>query len=129
MTLHVTYCSKNKDRSRKNLPAIERYQSDRIDKISSRVKDKEGDFAILSGKYGLLKPDDEIPYYDQLLREKDVPSLMNEVVNFLKTRDINHVIYYTREVKGSRVPYFNLIKTSCTTLGIDFEKRIITQDA
>lgn len=125
MALHVTYCSKDKDRTRKDLPAIERYDSDRIDRIHSYAEEKDEQFAILSGKYGLIRPQEEIPFYDQLLREKNIPDLITGVKNFLESRNVEKVIYYTKEVEGNRIPYFKLIKHACDNLEIEFEEKII----
>ena len=125
MTLHITYCSKDKDRTRKNLSAVDRYNSDRIDKVKKLAENNEAQFAILSGKYGLIDPYEEIPFYDELLREKDIPQLITGVKNFLESKNIERVIYHTKEVKGERRPYFKLLKNACDTLEIEFEKKVI----
>jgi len=125
MTLHITYCSKEKERTRKDLPAIERYDSERIDRIKALAEKKDEELAILSGKYGLINPEDEIPFYDELMREKNIPQLITGVKNFLESNNVSNVIYHTKEVKGERRPYFKLIRNACDTLDIELEKRII----
>ncbi|MFP4038279.1 MAG: DUF6884 domain-containing protein [Candidatus Nanohaloarchaea archaeon] len=125
MMLHVTYCSREKDRTRKNLPAIERYDSERIERIKALAEERDEDFAILSGKYGLIKAQEEIPFYDELLRQKDIPELINEVKNFLQSENIEKVVYHTEEVEGERRPYYKLIKNACDTLNIEIEKKFI----
>lgn len=125
MKLHITYCSKNKDRTRKDLPAIERYQSERIDKVKTLAEEKNEAFAILSGKYGLIKAQEEIPFYDELLRERNIPQLITGVKNFLKSNNIEKVIYHTKKVENERKPYFKLVKNACEGLNIELEKRII----
>jgi len=122
MKLHVTYCSKNKDRTRKDLPAIERYQSQRIEKVKALADEKSEKFAILSGKYGLIGPKKEIPFYDELLREKNIPELLTGVKSFLQTKNVEKVIYYTKKVENERRPYFKLIKIACDATGVEFEK-------
>ena len=125
MTLHITYCSKDKDRTRKDLPAIERYDSDRIDKIKALAEKRDEDFAILSGKYGLIGPEEKIPFYDELLRERNIPQLITGVRNFLESHNVDKVIYHTRKVENERKPYFKLVKNACEGLNIELEKRII----
>jgi hypothetical protein len=125
MTLHITYCSKEKDRTRKDLPSIQRYDSERIDKIKAYADQRNEKFAILSGKYGLIEPEEEIPFYDELLREKDIPHLITGVKNFLESRNIEKVVYHTKEVKDERRPYFKLLKNACDTLDLEFEKKVI----
>lgn len=125
MTLHITYCSKDKDRTRKNLSAIQRYDSDRISRIKALTEQKDEDFAILSGKYGLIGPEEEIPFYDELLHEKDIPQLITGVKNFLQSRDVGKVVYHTKKVEGKRTPYYKLLKNACDTLEIELEKRKI----
>jgi hypothetical protein len=125
MTLHITYCSKDKDRTRKDLPAIERYDSDRIDKIKALAEKRDEDFAILSGKYGLIGPEEKIPFYDELLRERNIPQLITGVKNFLESHNVDKVIYHTRKVENERKPYFKLVKNACEGLNIELEKRII----
>lgn len=125
MKLHVTYCSKNKDRTRKNLPAIERYQSERIDRVKTLSEEKDENFAILSGKYGLIEAQEEIPFYDELLRERNIPQLITGVKNFLKSNNVDKVIYHTKKVENERKPYFKLVKNACEGLNIELEKKSI----
>mgnify|MGYP006277323869 CR=1 FL=1 len=125
MTLHITYCSKEKDRTRKDLPAIQRYDSERIDRIKALAEEKEENFAILSGKYGLIGPEEEIPFYDELLRERNIPQLITGVKNFLEAKNVEKVLYHTRKVENERKPYFKLVKNACEGLDIELEKKII----
>jgi hypothetical protein len=129
MTLHITYCSKDKDRTRKDLPAIERYDSERIDRVKAYADERSEEFAILSGKYGLTYPDEKIPFYDELLREKDIPELITGLKNFLQAQNPEKVTYHTKKVEGRRIPYFKLIRHASDTLDIEFEKRIINRDS
>jgi len=125
MKLHATYCSKNKKKDEGKIPAEERYKSERIQKIFRTAKKKDEKFAILSGKYGLLKPGEKIPYYDKLLEKQDVEELISEVRKFLRQEKISEVVYHTKKVEGQRKPYFQLIKKSCERENIDFQIREI----
>ncbi|WP_153550472.1 DUF6884 domain-containing protein [Candidatus Nanohalobium constans] len=128
MRLHITYCSKDKKTGKGEIPAIERYDSSRIREVKELADRKEKDFAILSGKYGLIPSEKPIPEYDKLLRKEDIERLLPEVKKFLKMKKPEKVIYHTKKVEGKRKPYFELIKESCKVEETDFEKRIISQD-
>lgn len=84
------------------------------------------DLRYYLGNMGLIDPDENIPFYDELMRERDITRLITDVGNFLESNNVNKVIYHTREVKGQRIPYFKLIKNACETLEIELEKRIIS---
>ena len=125
MTLHITYCSKDKDRTRKDLPAIDRYESKRIDNVKALAEEEDEKFAILSEKYGLIDPEEEIPFHDELLRERNIPQLITGVKNFLESNNIDKVIYHTKKVENERKPYFKLMKNACEGLDIKLEKKIM----
>lgn len=125
MKLHATYCSKDKKKEDGKIPAVQRYSSDRIQKIFQTAKKKDEKFAILSGKYGLLKAGEKIPYYDKLLRKQDIEKLVPKVRKFLREEKISEVIYHTKKVEGQRVPYFQLIKKSCGKEDVNFQIREI----
>lgn len=107
------------------MPAIERYQSYRIHETHSEASEEDKKFAILSGKYGIIEPDEEIPFYDELLREKDILNLLNEVENYLRGRGVRRVIYHTKKVENEGKQYYKLVKAACETLEIELDKRII----
>lgn len=125
MTLHITYCSKDKDRTRKDIPAVERYDSERIKDVKALADERDEDFVILSGKYGLIGPQEEIPFYDELMRERNIPQLITGVKNYLESRNIEQVTYHTKAVKNERKPYYKLIKNACDALDVELEKKII----
>lgn len=63
--LYITYCSKKKNKTfDKLLEAITRYESERIEKIHNKAKEYGAEFRILSGFFGLISPDEKIPYYN-----------------------------------------------------------------
>ncbi len=95
MTIFCTYCSAEKDQTESLLPAIERYRSDRIRRIYSSALACGQGFFILSGEYGLLKPNDPIPYYDHLLVLDEVESHSLKVAGHIKQHDITQIIFFT----------------------------------
>ena len=72
MELFATYCSAEKDGAAGDLPAIERYISDRIQGVAAAAKGAEAKFGILSGQFGLIAADHPLPYYDHLLQPEEV---------------------------------------------------------
>ena len=67
MKIHATYCSAEKSRTPGEIPAIVRYTSRRIQWVNKRAQKHGEAFFIVSGKYGLIKAEEEIAYYDFLL--------------------------------------------------------------
>lgn len=67
MAIFCTYCSAEKETDEYLLPAIQRYFSERILRISQAAAKVGTGFFILSGEFGLLEPKELIPYYDHLL--------------------------------------------------------------
>ena len=78
--LYVTYCSKDKRHDKGNIPAIDRYISDRIIRVRDTAASANCCFMILSGSYGFLYPQQEIPYYDHLLVDQEVNDMFDLVL-------------------------------------------------
>ena len=129
MTLHITPGSRDKNRLRKNLEAIKKYDSERITQVKALTDQRNEEFAILSGKYGLIRPEEEIPFHDEMVREMNISELLTHVKNFLQSRDIDEVIYYSADFEGESIPYLKLVKTACDALDINFEKRTTFQSS
>ena len=125
MPLYVTYCSKDKSRDEERIPAISRYSSARIEKIRELAEKRDQKFAILSGKYGILQPQQKIPFYDKLLTDEDLGKTVPKVEKQLEELNPDQVVYFTKEVSGQRIAYFELIRRACESIGTEFEKRRI----
>jgi len=125
-TVYCTYCSARKRRDSHPLPAVERYDSGRIRDIYRLARADGVQFLILSGEYGLLLPEEEIPYYDHLLRREEVGALVELVAHQLRVRKIKKLVYFTRPLEGSQDvrPYHDTIAAACSRAGVKFELRI-----
>ncbi|RMH59352.1 MAG: hypothetical protein D6679_02125 [Candidatus Hydrogenedentota bacterium] len=88
----MTYCSARKKNDQAPLPARERYVSPRIQRIEQKAKASGADFRILSGKFGLLAPDEKIPYYDKKLSEEDLSRMIEESEKRLC--DYQHITFW-----------------------------------
>ena len=117
LTLHITYCANNQKKLKQS-----RYKSNKIKEIRSIANKNDDEFAILSGKYGLIPPEKPIPEYDKLLEKEDIENLLPQVRRYLQSKNTEKVIYHTKELVGKRIPYFTLMKETCVEENIDFEK-------
>jgi hypothetical protein len=124
-----TYCSKDKDKSEGLLPADKRYKSKRIKKVHCFAKDRGFRFFILSGEYGLIHNDYEIPYYDHLLVCKEVPQLVEKIKDQLKKNSITRIIYYTEPLEQNPEirPYICAIEEACKNIVVEFQCKILQE--
>ena len=93
--LYITYCSGKKNPKEGSIPAIERYDSDRIRWVYNLSIRANVKFAILSGVLGLLYPDEKIPYYDHKMNEDDVERIAKLIKWFLKEKTYEKIVYFT----------------------------------
>ena len=93
-TYYVTYCSKEKEKERRTI-AIRRYKSERIRWVYNKSIAKGVKFAILSGVFGLVKPEKKIPYYNYRMQEKDVEEIRNKNIEFISKEKIKKIVYFT----------------------------------
>jgi len=123
-TVHVvTYCSGDKDPSPGFLPAVDRYLSSRIRAACEAATILETGFRILSGLYGLLEPDREIPAYDHLLTDDQVPDHARVLERQLRESVAERVIFLTRTlaVDSGTGPYRDAMRQACAAAGVGFE--------
>lgn len=123
--LICTICSKEKRMDIRPLPAQIRYKSDRIKKVNAIAKDKGFPFVILSGKYGILSPDEKIPYYNHLLKPKEAGLLTKRVTQQIKVYDIDEVIFYAKPNDLNWQPYYSVLENVTNLLGIKLTIELI----
>jgi len=123
MTVFCTYCSAEKDRSERELPAIQRYRSPRIKSVYAAAKSLGLEFLILSGKYGILEPSDPIPHYDHLLQSLEVSEHSKIVADQLEVLGVKDLIFFTRpdSVDENVKPYCECIKLASQKAGIELK--------
>lgn len=106
MDVYCTYCSAHKDRASGLMPALQRYKSDRIQRIVGLARTDRVLFLILSGEYGLLDSLDLIPWHNHLLRPAEVDTLAQTVAAQLEARGVTSMRYFTRPLSEPKlVPY------------------------
>jgi hypothetical protein len=94
-TLYVTYCSAPKREDPGDLPAIQRYRSERIADVGRRAAESETSFAILSGSFGLVDPQEPLPWYDHLLQEDEIEGMVPGVAERLRSWAITEIVWFT----------------------------------
>lgn len=94
LTAVVTICCREKDAAKKPLPAGRRYRSERIKAVWRVAREAGLPFFILSGKFGLLRPEDPIPYYDYLLPAEKAPEIALKIKRFLRNERIGRIILF-----------------------------------
>ena len=115
-----TYCSALKSETAGAIPAIQRYQSSRIERTYEAANLLGVGFYILSGEYGLLRPSEPIPWYDHLLLSDEVSSLVPIVVSQMRDFQIQHLLFMTRCVAqfSELVPYHDTVRAASEQAGV-----------
>lgn len=120
MRIYCTTCSKEKSEKPGAIRAIDRYESDRINSIYEKAKRDVVEFRILSGKFGLIRPDFFIEWYDRKLEMEVVPILAEQVKKQFIFEKISAVDLFTQNpVEWPEfLPYNTLIEQVCKELNL-----------
>ncbi|MEO6724668.1 MAG: hypothetical protein ABIP14_05150 [Blastocatellia bacterium] len=120
MTIFCTYCSAEKETAAELLPALRRYRSERIWRIHQAARNAGCGFYILSGEYGLLSPDEPIPYYDHLLVADEIEAQAFKLTEQIKQYDIIQIVFFTLPVSRDEklAPYHAALRLACTMASI-----------
>ena len=115
MLAYLTYCSAQKNYSKKAVPAIELYVSDRISKVFELAKSQNAKFVILSGKYGLVETHQQINYYDHLLNQTEIETHANVIASQIAAKCITKIVFFTKpvELEPNLLPYIACIESAC----------------
>jgi len=127
MEIYLTICCEKKKKDKGVMRAIERYNYPRINRIYSKSKEDGINFRILSGKFGLLKIDDKIPWYDNELSEDSFRKLKELVKSQIVKEKISNITFFMRDLRKNPEwkPYFSLIKEVCVELEINLKIELI----
>ena len=112
MKIHATYCSAEKSNAPGKIPAIERYTSRRIQWVNKRAQRQGEAFFIVSGKYGLIKVEEEIAYYDYLLKNDALKEHIQLLSRQLSNLGIQQVTFFARPISidPNILPYLKSIE-------------------
>jgi hypothetical protein len=127
MLAYCTYCSADKHYSEKPLPAIQLYNSERITKVFEAANKSSTTFLILSGKYGILSPNEKISYYDQLLTSSEVENHSDLIASQIKSKNITSIEFYMNSVERDKnlQSYVDCISIACSKLSIPLKISIV----
>ena len=107
------------------IPSIERYNSSRINLIYEKSKKDKVPFVILSGKFGLLSPEEEIEWYDQKLNLSQSEELSEIVKNQIEKQKIKHFVFFLKSEDLEAKKYEKFLKIICDSLGIKTSVKLI----
>jgi len=123
MEVYCTVCSREKLKTDKPVRAIELYLSPNIKDVYERSNREGLEFRILSGKFGLLGAEDEIEWYDYLLKSEDVEGLKAKLKEQIESQGIDNITFFAenREEHPNWGPYYDAIIRACSELKIDLK--------
>lgn len=117
----VTICSKNKNPSQELLPAHLRYLASHIEETYKKSQELGVTLYILSGKYGLIKGEAQIPLYDYYLDASHVDELSKLVTAQIKQEGLTDIDFYIEE-KETWKPYISALEQASIASGIIVHK-------
>lgn len=119
MKIVCTYCSAKKKKDGGHLPAVQRYQSDRIARLAQEAEQRGLEFMILSGQFGLIAADEPLPWYDHLLQPEEVDTLAGKVAATLRLLQAREVEYHTVAPESTPPvrPYQAVMLAACARAG------------
>ena len=123
MVLFATYCSAEKDGAIGEIPAIDRYQSDRISGVYAAAKSADAQFGILSGQYGLISAEQPLPYYDHLLQVDQIAAMAEKTKDRLVEWEVTEVQWFSVafEMDPNVRRYQRVMEKAAEQAGIDFQ--------
>jgi hypothetical protein len=120
MKAFCTYCSRKKCHESGEIPAIRRYISSRIQKVYEAALAVNLPFYVLSGRFGLLEPQRNIPDYDYLLQADKVPELSGLVANQIAACQVEGFVFFIEPVASDQnvQNYLDALTGACTKLSL-----------
>jgi len=92
---YIALCSAKKRQNEGDLSAIERYTASRIHDVYHWARRDSADFCIFSGRFGLLRASEPIPWYDHKLQPEEVSEMAMRVAKQLKEQGQRKLVVYT----------------------------------
>jgi hypothetical protein len=126
-TLYATYCSAPKRDDPGQLPAIERYRSQRIARAAHEASQEGARFGILSGTYGLIGPKEPLPWYDHLLQEDEIAPMVPGVAERLRAWAVTEIVWFTVDpaLDAFVSRYAAVLERAAKSVAIPMETRIV----
>lgn len=117
----ITHCCRRKSRKSGLLPAKQRYLAGYVNDVLKLSKSQAAGFLIFSGKFGFLKENGKIPYYDKLLTYSDFDSLNRVVDRQYKKYKFKKAVFFHIDTKidGKVKNYVDFMKEFSRRKNID----------
>ncbi|MCP4292583.1 MAG: hypothetical protein GY780_12205 [bacterium] len=130
MKIICTYCSGAKTTDGGLIPAVRRYRSERIVQLGHSADNKDLQFMILSGEYGLIDREYPLPYYDHLLQPGEVDKLSSRVATTLCMAGVKEVEYHTAapEIVAPVRTYLSVMEAACGRASVALRVVILEGD-
>jgi hypothetical protein len=128
---YVAFCSAEKREDEGDLPAIERYTASRIHDVYHWARRDGVGFCIFSGRFGLLRPSDPIPWYDHALQPEEVSAMAVQVAGQIREQGWHKLVVYTgkTEERPDELIYLGCLQVAAGTVGdVTVEHREISND-
>ncbi len=125
--VYGTYCSARKRPDAGLLPALARYDSARLREVARLAAADGARLLILSGRFGLLTPGAEIPWYDQRLLAEAAPELTTRVAMQLRDERVAVLVWFTVDpaVEPGVMPYREVMRGAAAAAGVAWRERIV----
>jgi tetratricopeptide (TPR) repeat protein len=96
--------------------------SERIERVHAAASSLKLPFLILSGRFGLIQPEQRIPAYDHLLKSQEVPALIELVLGQVPPLGIDRFVYCTKPLASSTNlrPCHDTIVGACRRMSLPF---------
>ncbi len=123
---YISLCCAEKRQDEGDLPAIERYTAARVHDVYRWAQRDGADFRIFSGKFGLLRPSDPIPWYDHLLQLEEVSEMAARTAKQIHKQGWYKLVVYTDETKThpQELIYLGCLQVAAGMAGnVDVEHR------
>jgi hypothetical protein len=125
----ITICSKEKNNTPGEIPAVERYLSSRIASVYERSRREGVPMLIFSGRYGLIDPQTPIPYYDHLLQAEEVEGFVAPTAEVLSAQGVTAVTFVARpREEAGWENYYRVIERACAQADISLKVEIYSND-
>jgi hypothetical protein len=126
MEFLCTICCKDKRTDSGLLPAMDRYLSERIAFVYQESLRLRKPMLILSGKYGLLRPEDPIPWYDQKLVMEAVPKIIPIITAQLKEKGVIQITFYCHpKTDKNWYPYHAVLEQACQKQDVEISYQFL----
>ncbi len=124
---YCSYCSARKRPDPGPLPALARYDSARLREVARLAAADGARLLILSGRFGLLAAEAEIPWYDQRLAADGVAALAARVAAQLREARVAELVWFTvaPAADPGAAPYGEAMRRAAAAAGLPLRERLV----